>query len=100
MDPSDIKRIQEVVKKESEWATDKLVFKIVEDPSFDVIPYLGMGPKSHEMLSFVNTKNLTLAQIIENFKAQAIEQGVHLHCIASCTHAASKPGIVFKLACN
>jgi hypothetical protein len=62
VDPSDIKRIQEVLKKELEWATDKLVFKIVEDPSFDVIPYLGMGQKSYEMPSFVNPMSLTFAQ--------------------------------------
>jgi hypothetical protein len=61
MGPSDIKRIQVVVKKELEWATDKLVFKIAEDPSFEVIPYLQIGPKSHELLSFGNPNSLTLA---------------------------------------
>jgi hypothetical protein len=76
MGPSNIKRIQEVAKKEWEWATDKLVFNIAGDPSFfGAIPYLGMGPKLNEMLYIFNPKNLTLVQIIENFKVQAIEQG-------------------------
>jgi hypothetical protein len=93
MCPSNIKRIQEVMKKELEWATDKLVFKIVEGPSFDMIPYLGMGPKLHKMLSFFNPTSLTLAQIIKNFKVQeAIKEGVHL--------SGSRLGIFFKLACN
>jgi hypothetical protein len=34
MDPSDIKMIQKVVKKELERATDKIVFKITEDPAW------------------------------------------------------------------
>jgi hypothetical protein len=76
MDPSNVKRSQEVVKKELEWATDKLVFESVEDLNFNMIPfYLGMGPKLHKMLFFVNPTNLRLAQIIENFKVQVVEQG-------------------------
>ena len=62
MEPSNIKRIQEVVKKELEWGTEALVFKIVDEPSFDVIPYLGMGAKANEMLSFANPPNLSMPQ--------------------------------------
>jgi hypothetical protein len=103
METADIERIQEVVKKESEWATESLVFKLTEDsedPGFDVIPYLGMGPKSNETLAFLNPKNLTLGELVDTFKVQAIEQGVHLRCIASCKLADSKSGIFFKLACS
>jgi hypothetical protein len=91
MDPSNIKRIEAATARETEWVSEEqLIFKIADEPSFDIIPYLGEGPKCHILLTFAMPVNLTTGNIEGTFKIQAAEQGIHLTCVASCKNANSK----------
>jgi hypothetical protein len=49
-----IKDIVAVVGKDATWTTQKLVIKIDEVTTFDIVPYLRGGPKLDENLSFSN----------------------------------------------
>jgi hypothetical protein len=54
MEPFHIKQIKLELAKETKCSVDELVFEIPGSPPFDIIPYLGKGPKALEKLSFAH----------------------------------------------
>ena len=100
MELDHIKEIEEAVKKDGTWRTQKLVIKINEVTMIDIVPYLGDGPKSDKTLSFANPPLMTQKELIGVFKREAASQGVHLTQSASSSNIDSLGGCFFKLACS
>jgi hypothetical protein len=59
------------LEKEAKWSVEKLIFEIPGSPPFDILPYLGEGPKASEKLSFAHPHPMTQKQLTSCFKIQA-----------------------------
>jgi hypothetical protein len=68
MEPYHIKQIKLELEKEAKLSVNKLVFEIPGSPPFDIIPYLGEGPKAQEKLSFGHPRHMMQKQLASCFK--------------------------------
>ncbi len=100
MEPLSVARFESVVKEHEKWDTNELIFELKNDKKFDVIPYLGEGPKAAETLSFDNPVGMQQKELIIDFKRQAASQGIHLTTIKSSTNEDSASGRHFTLGCH
>jgi hypothetical protein len=91
-----IKDIVAVVGKDATWMTQKLVIKIDEVTTFDIVLYLSGGPKLDENLSFSNPLLMTQNELIGVFKREAASQGVHLTQSASLSNVDSRGSHFFQ----
>ncbi len=100
MELDHVKEIEEAIKKDATWRTQKLVIKTDKVTMIDIVPYLGNGPKLDETLSFPNPALTTQKELIDVFKREAASQGLHLTQSASSSNVDSHGGRFFKLACS
>jgi hypothetical protein len=85
------------------WRQESLVFTIqdcTDEYKFDVIPYLGDGPKATKQLTFPHPRHLEQSDIIVLMKEQALQQGVRLVTNESSANPDSANCRHFSLVCQ